>query len=297
MTIGLALATWRPFLTEPLVLIAADSRVSSHSQLVTDAGVKTYDVGQRLGMVSCGSALPPITAAEIVRPIFDAHNRARTGTPLSFFDSVRTLAFFIDRVASESNMTGESVAVGFFRSGAPGLARIRITNADRHVTFVRPARGGFVAIPLGLPLATDVVLRGMIRAHEAGRSIISAALGLIHYMAGHQGDPFASIGGGLSIGACTRDQAAFEWPPIEIAGRRYVRGMDITDVSREAWPTGLCAEYDEAWCAAVEQDATEKPFGEALIVPGNEVHSLRYDLRDFVANDEAFKTHDDPAGF
>jgi hypothetical protein len=296
MTIGIALAAWRNP-TAPILMIAADSRLTGHSRTVTDAGIKTYDIGPQLGMVSSGSSLPPMTAVEIVRPLLDVANRGRPQDPISFFDSVRTLTFFINRVAEQGYMTGESVAVGFFRSGAPGLALIRIDDTQRVVKFLRPAPGGYVAIPLGTPLGKEVLLRGMTRALDEQRDPVAAALNLMNYMVCHEGDSYATIGGGLSVGLCKRGDPVFSWPAIEIGGRRWVRGLDITDVYRGAWPGNDRVEYDEAWCTSVDQSAAGEPYGDCLMVPQHGVVTGNIDFDEFLVGDEAFKTHDDPTGF
>ena len=74
----------------------------------------------------------------------------------------------------------------------------------------------------------------------------------LFYMAKHEG-AFNSVGGGIAVGNCSGGQENFSWPIVEIAGRRYLRGIDVTDSYRPNWPLPEVIDYDEPWCAKLDQ--------------------------------------------
>jgi len=120
MTLGLALAAWTER-DERMVAVAADTRISSNHAPLTDAGLKTYELGGRCAMVTSGHALPPMMTAEITRSFVENHNRRTQSKKVSFFDTVRLASFFLKRAAEEQGAISRVVVAGFLGGGAPCL--------------------------------------------------------------------------------------------------------------------------------------------------------------------------------
>ena len=81
MTLGFAMAAW-PEGQDPLVGVVADSRLMQDGTTLSDAGIKTYELGGRSAMVAAGYALPTLISSEFVRPFVENHNR-KNAKPLA----------------------------------------------------------------------------------------------------------------------------------------------------------------------------------------------------------------------
>lgn len=276
----------------PLVGIVADSRLSGNGATLSDAGIKTYEIGGRSAMVAAGHALPAIAAAEIVRPIIENHNR-HNRKPLGFYDTVRLMCFFLRRSTRDTNWECEVVVTGFLESGRPCLARAVVSPCRNRVAFFSAEENDRLVIPVGNREASRLLLQGLAAAREQGRPTFVSGISLIWYMCRHPG-AFSSLGGGLSVGSCSRDDAYFSWPHVEIENRRFFRGMDVTDSVRSSWPAAQIVEYDEAWCAALDLkvnrnlDDVQHPARES---------GGGYEIDVLSTPDTLFQMHDDPVAF
>src|SRR5262245_33116360 len=110
-----------------MVAVAADSRIMGSGAPLTDAGVKTYELGGRAALVASGNALPPLMAAEITRSIIDNHNRRTPDRLINFADTVRVFSFLMKRTAAEWGADCHVAVAGFRESGAPCLASVRVS--------------------------------------------------------------------------------------------------------------------------------------------------------------------------
>lgn len=45
------------------------------------------------------------------------------------------------------------------------------------------------------------------------------------------GETFASVGGGITLGICTHAHDRFVWPPVEIDGERFYRGVRVPELN------------------------------------------------------------------
>jgi hypothetical protein len=80
---------------------------------------------------------------------------------------------------------------------------------------------------------------------------------------------------------------------IEINGKRYLRGIDLSQSYRPTWPIPEPIEYDETWCAALDQEVasmdTPLPLYEKA---AGSLPSIDIDAIDPTT---VFMTHDEPA--
>jgi hypothetical protein len=290
LTLGFASAAWiAP--DPPVVMIAADTRLSASQQTFTDAGIKTFDLGGRAAMVAAGSALPALTAAELVRTIVVNHNRREPDRRLGFYDTMRLLAFFLKRSAEQQQARCEVGVAGFLASGVPAVARVVVSPERNRVSFVSIEPGGKIAIPVGERSGRALLLRGMETARREGRPVLASGLSLLWYMAKHQG-AFQSIGGGISVGSCQLGEDYFSWPVVELENHRFLRGLDVTACHRPGWPEPVRLQYDEAWCAA-----TDRAVEDDLDPPVRVERGGGYDVDSMSTAETLFQTHDDPVAF
>lgn len=294
MTLGFGVAAWSPEIG-CVVAVVSDSRLLDGGMTLSDAGVKTYALGGRTGMGAAGHALPAISAADIVREIVEVHNQANA-KPMGFYDTTRLLAFFLKRACEVTNkktsLWTNAVLVGFLDSGRPCLAQVTVSATKNSVRFFSVEEGESLMVPVGSPGACVLLLQGFCAALNEGRPVIQAGVSLIRYMS--QLPVFPTIGGGISIGTCRVDHSSLSWPHILIDGRRYLRGIDVTDYARPTWPAAEKIDYDETWCANLDlrlnrdQSAVEEP----LVVPG-----CFYEIDSLSSPDSLFQLHDDPDAF
>jgi hypothetical protein len=275
MTLGFAAAVWRES-GERMVLVAADTRISFGRDRRMDAGVKTYELGGRAAMVASGDALPAIMAAEPVRSLVENHNRRTPERPISFFDTVRLLSFFLKRAADQQGATSRVAVAGFLEAGAPCLASVVVSPTFNRAAFHKLEAGGRTAMPVGDEAAGRLVIECMAEAHRQKRPTIATAINVLFYASRHAG-AFPTVGGGISVGTCMSDADHFSWPVLEIDGLRFLRGMDVTSAHRPGWPAPEVVPYDEAWCA--EQDRRlaslpEQPLQKAGTMPGFDIDDL-----------------------
>lgn len=291
MTLGFAMAAWESG-KSPLVAIVADSRLSGNGATLSDAGIKTYELGGRSAMVAAGHALPILTAAEIVRPFVENHNR-RNRKPLGFYDTVRLLCFFLRRSARDTDWACEVVVSGFLDSGRPCLARVVVSPSRNRVAFFSVEENDRLAIPVGNREASRLLLQGLAAAREQGRPMFVSGISLLWYMCRHPG-AFPSLGGGLSVGSCPGDDVHFSWLHVEIEGRRFLRGMDVTESVRPNWPAAHVLDYDESWCAALDLKANRNL--EDVQHP-TRMCGGGYEIDTLSTSDSLFQMHDDPVAF
>src|SRR5690348_12765001 len=120
MTLGFAAATW--FDDEPVVMVASDARISVGSQAVlTDVGVKTYELGGRCAAVAAGAARPSMMAAEVCRSVIAYHNQCNPQRRANFLNTVRLFAYFLRRTASTQEAPSQVGVAGFLANGTPCL--------------------------------------------------------------------------------------------------------------------------------------------------------------------------------
>lgn len=291
MTLGFGVAAWSQQIGR-VVAVVSDSRLSRDGATLSSAGVKTYALGGRTGMVAAGHALPAISAADIVREIVEGHNQANA-KPMGFYDTTRLLAFFLKRACEEPRWSCNAVLVGFLDSGRPCLAQVTVSAAKNSVRFFSVEEGESLMVPVGSLDACRFLLQGFCAALNEGRPVIQAGVSLIRYMSQLPAD-FPTVGGGISVGTCRVDHSSLSWPHILIDGRRYLRGIDVTDYARPTWPAAEQIDYDETWCANLDlllnrdQNVVEEP----LVVPGGS-----YEIDSLSSPDTLFQLHDDPDAF
>jgi len=119
---------------------------------------------------------------------------------------------------------------------------------------------------------------------------------MLMYIAKNEG-AFGNIGGGLSIGTCTLAHSAFWWPLVEIDGRLFLRGTELTGSHSKHWPAPEKLEYDEAWCATLDRRfdlAGESAPGEAFGGTYSDGSGLPgFDLDEITA-ESVFDRHTEP---
>ena len=121
MTLGFAAATW--FDDQPVVMVASDARVSAGTDSVlTDGGVKTYELGGACAAVAAGAARPPIMAAEVCRSLVEHHNRCNPERRVNFLNTVRLFAYFLKQTASAQESPSQVAVAGFLTDGTPCLS-------------------------------------------------------------------------------------------------------------------------------------------------------------------------------
>lgn len=292
MTLGFAMAVW-PEGQDPLVGVVADSRLMRDGTTLSDAGIKTYELGGRSAAVAAGHALPALTSSEIVRPFVENHNR-NNEKPLGFYDTVRLFAFFLRRLSSQDTQAKCQVVVaGFLESGRPCLAYVVASRDVNRVRFFSVEEGGNFIIPVGRSEAGTLLLQGLAAARIERRPIFATGISLVWYMCRHPG-AFSSVGGGLSVGSAEVGHTHFSWLHVQVEGRRFLRGMDVTECVRPSWPLPAIVEYDESWCAQldrrVNQDIGSFHNPESVLGGG-------YDIDTLSDPETLFQTRDDPIAF
>src|SRR5262245_50163103 len=125
MTIGFA-ATFLEK-EQAAFLIAADRRLSTSENISSDMAIKVYSLGSHVGAVTAGSGLSCATAAELTREVVDDHARLTPDAPVSFYNTARLFAYFLDRVDRQNQWSQgcEVVLAGFLDNGAPVLAKVK----------------------------------------------------------------------------------------------------------------------------------------------------------------------------
>jgi hypothetical protein len=296
MTLGFALATWTDT-DDRVALIAADTRITSGGDTLTDAGVKTYELGGAAAVVASGHALPPMMAAELARSLIDNHNRRTPDRRVGFFDTVRLFAFFLKRLCSEQNASCSTAVAGFLNGSTPCLASVVAGPNFNRAGFMKVKPGGMSALPVGDPVAAKLLLRAVAEAKSAKLPRVSYALSMLYYIAQLRG-VFETVGGGISVGTCLSTHSCFSWPIVGIGGCRFLRGMDVTAHHRPGWPEPELIAYDEEWCHALDQRvATEATTGLSAVAPRWSLPGIDIDEIDpatlFATHDDSELTHDD----
>jgi hypothetical protein len=130
---------------ERMVVVAADTRISVPDGPLTDAGVKTYELGGPCAMVAAGHALPPMMAAELTRSLIENHIRRSPDSRVTFFDTVRLASFFLKRAAEEQSASSQAAVAGFLKAGAPCVASIVVSPGFNRAAFHKIEAGGTTA--------------------------------------------------------------------------------------------------------------------------------------------------------
>lgn len=288
MTLGFAAAAWDQNGNRD-VFVAADTRISSVGGVgQVDAGLKTYELGARCAMVAAGLALPPITAAELTRSLVTGHNRSHP-VEVGFLTTVRIFSILLFRIAQPFRGLCQVAIAGFLRNGNPCLALVHVSPDFNRVAFRKVSVGNTLAIPVGDPHASRLLLTAMDWAHREKRSSIGAALNTLIYIAKHEG-MWNSVGGALAVGSCSSGSESFEWPVIRVGSDLFLRGLNVTEQYREGWPPATSINYDEEWCARIDQETdpdrqTDLPAGGEL--PG-------FDIAIHAGMGDLLQVYDDP---
>lgn len=294
MTVGIAIAGWND--SKPIVCVAADSRISLADSLHSDNGLKTYELSTRCGAVAAGNVIPVATAVEATRTIIETHNSANS-KPLGFYDTVRVFGFFLHRSMQYASWSAQVVVAGMASSNAPTLAYLTASRASASATFKSAGTDAFLAWPVGVPQAAALLSEGVKRRKREGRPLLPSAIELIYYMGKNESSDYQSIGGAVSAGGLMGGFQRFAWPHIEIEGRRFFRGLDVSASMRPSWAPAQRIDYDESWCAQLDaelslqaalpptsQSAPEAPKGHSidlLRLPESELFATHDDLDTF----------------
>ena len=288
MTLGFSAATW--FDDQPTIMVASDARISRTASVLTDVGIKTYELGGACAAVAAGAARPPMMAAEVCRSIVENHNRRTPDRRVNLLDTVRLFAYFLKRTASAEEPPNEVAVAGFLGDGTPCLALVRIAPGFNKAGFISCPKGSTIALPVGVLEGKSLLLRSIVAAKQEGRPRLGSPVATLFYMAKHSG-AFKTVGGGIALGNCKGGDSSFSWPIVEIDGRRYLRGIDVTNSYRPSWPAPEVIDYDECWCAALDQrvasmDNDFSPEGMGGSIPGIDI--------DEIDPASVFLTHDEP---
>jgi hypothetical protein len=241
-------------------------------------------------MVATGHALPALTAAQIVRTRVEDHDRSQPENTIGFYDTVRLLAFFLKRSAADWDAACQVAVAGFLKSGTPALAHLVVSPERSRASFFSVNADGRIVLPVGNTEGSRLLLQGIDAAQKEGKPGLFSGPGLLFYLSQHGG--FHSIGGGISVGYLSWPNRHFSWPAIEISGRRFLQGVDVTSYYRPNWPPPVILPYDETWCATLERSADER-----LDLSFVERSAAGYDIDEMSTTDSLFQTHDDPIAF
>lgn len=289
MTLGFAAATW--FEDQPVVMVASDARISAGTDSVlTDVGVKTYELGGACAAVAAGAARPPMMAAEVCRSAVEHHNRCNPERKVNLLDTVRMFAYFLKQTASRHEPPSQVAVAGFLTDGTPCLALVTIAPGFNKAGFISCPKGSTKAVPVGASDGKTLLLRSIEAAKQEGLPRLGCPVAALLYMAKHEG-AFKTVGGGIAVGMCKGGGESFLWPIVEIDGRRYMRGIDVTESYRPNWPPPEVIHYDDSWCAALDQRVAtmdndfspEKVIGSMPAIDIDEIDPA-----------SVFLTHDEP---
>jgi hypothetical protein len=272
-------------------LLAADARASRDEEHA-DTGIKTFALDSRVGAIESGDALSSATAIEMTRAVIADHNTIQPTTPFTFFNTVRVFSFFFDRIVQGRwhDSSSEVILAGFLQNGRPALASVKANHGDRtrvHLySHVQP--GSLIALT-GQNEAKEQILLALRRAYDEDEtSWPDRTASAIWYLSCHEGMP--AIGGGVALAIC-RGAGCVTWPLISIAGRVFLRGLDVTDCYRDdTEKKPIVLEYDETWhaLADAEQQLPKKRGNEGF-------HPMFKYVDEWVPPTEAFKLHYDPS--
>lgn len=290
MTLGFAASAWLD--DTPLITVASDTRINVGNSVASDSGVKTYELGARCAMVAAGSAYPPMMAAELTRSIVENHNRRTPDRKVNFLDTVRIFSYFLRQVAGERSAPNEVAIAGFLQAGTPCLARVVVSQGFNRAAFLSGPKGAMQLVPVGKDDGKSLLLRSVESAKREGRPRIGSAVATLLYIAMHDG-AFNTVGGGIAVGTCDRSSDHFSWPIIEINGKRYLRGIDVSRHYRPTWPVPEVIEYDENWCARIDHEVAQ--MGDPLPIRQAPAGSLPSIDIDAIDPETVFMTHDEPA--
>lgn len=289
MTLGFAAATWLD--DQPVVMVASDARISAGTgSVLTDVGVKTYELGGACAAVASGAARPPMMAAEVCRSVVEHHNRSNPKRRVNFVDTVRLFGYFLKRTASAQEPPSQVAVAGYFATGAPCLALVTIAPGFNKAGFISFPKGSTWAVPVGASDGKVLLLRSIEAAKQDRRPRLGSPLAMLHYIAKHAG-AFKSVGGGIAVGHCKGGGESFSWPIIEIDGRRYLRGIDVTESYRPGWPAPEVVDYDDAWCAALDQRVAtmDNDFSPEKVIGSHPAIDI-----DDIDPASVFQTHNEP---
>lgn len=292
MTIGFAIASWKAE-TGKLVGIAADTRISSEQRLLSDGGIKTYTLGGRAAVVVAGNALPAIFSAELVRPIIEDHNK-HNDTPMGFYDTAKLFSYFLVQNCVVAGWSCEAVIAGFLQCDTPCLAAITVLNGKNEIRFFSVSENNTIAIPVGNQKAKALLMNGLSEARRADLLVFNSGLAIIHYMGKIPAYP--SVGAAVSVGSCAATDDRFSWPIIDIDGKKYLRGIDVTESFRPNWPTPIEIEYDESRWSELDRGLSIEELDGSATISTVRMGSL-YNITNIATANTIFKTYADPHEF
>jgi len=245
MTIGFASTHLNP--GEAAFLLVADCRFSAAGETATDRGLKTLSSGRQTGAVAAGHVLTMSTAAEMTRGIVDDHDRNTEANPAGFFETVRLFSYFLNDLSKGSNNRAcEVVIAGFLRNGNPALAKVitRVGRPTLATLYTHRQRGALISF-IGEPIA-KVPLMNAIRSGFDRGSLhwVKYATGAIWHLS--QDPRRRGIGGAPSVAICGSGGHLY-WPFVELAGRLYLRGFDVTDARADIFGDIFTVPYDRQW--------------------------------------------------
>jgi hypothetical protein len=156
--------------------------------------------------------------------------------------------------------------------------------------FISCPKGSTKALPVGAQDGKVLLLRSVEAAKREGRPRLGCPVAALLYMAKHEG-AFSTVGGGIAVGHGKGGSESFSWPIVEIDGRRYLRGIDVTDSYRPNWPPPEVIDYDELWCANLDQRVSTMNDD---FSPQNVIGSMPAIDIDQIDPASVFLTHDEP---
>ena len=290
MTLGFAGATWTEN-DERMVMVAGDTRISGPGQRITDAGVKTYELGGRSALVASGHALPPMMAAELTRSLIENHNRRTPDRKINFVDTVRLVSYFLKYTAEQQSAECRAAAAGFLKDGAPCMASITISPGFNRAGFFPVEQSGTSILPVGDESAARLLLHAVQAAQEQKRPRFAAALSILYYTANLRA-AFETVGGGISVGTCLYPAEHFSWPITEFNEVLFLRGLNVTKSHRPSWPPPEVIPYDEAWCVAQDRLVADMPSQK--LTDSAKKGTLRgFDI-DSITPETLFTSHEEP---
>jgi hypothetical protein len=235
-------------------LLVADARASfdgDHS----DTAIKTYTLDTEVGAVGSGDAMSCATAIEMTRGLIADHNSLDPAAPFNFYSTVRVFSYFLDKIdrARPWSNSCEVVLAGFLENGRPALAKVISRRGERtEVHLYTHGQPGPLIMLTGRPEGKRQVVLSLKRAFAEDQDQWPARVASsIWYLGQHQGVP--SIGGGVALARCVHG-GPMVWPRVEVGGRIYLRGLDVTDCLPAGIPPGTVRlHYDESWHALTDQ--------------------------------------------
>jgi hypothetical protein len=168
-----------------------------------------------VAVVSAGLGLVGPFAAELSRSVIDT-TVGRGERRISLWDAARTFAHFARAIQREFRegresidevIANEFVLVGFYQTGAPGVAPLHLSRDSELAEFWRPVREHLAFVNVGDSTVKDIVSEAYMEAGTRMRGAFSDwhdnVASAFWYAINAGGETFDSVGGGISAGICT----------------------------------------------------------------------------------------------